>query len=62
MEFYLLQECDLCGNDYPIHRAFHDYEPETWIEFNGKQFLCNRCREEKKHFSPLIAERQPEVL
>lgn len=44
MERCLLQECDLCHNEYPIHKGFHDNEPKIWIEYNDKQFLCNKCR------------------
>lgn len=48
MERCLLQECDCCHDEFPLHKCFHSYENETYIEFNGKQFLCNKCREEKK--------------
>lgn len=33
-----LETCDLCGDEYPM----------SWIEFNGVQFLCLKCRCEYK--------------
>lgn len=44
-----LQECDLCHNEYPIHKCnikTRSVQNIIWIEFNGKQFLCNKCRRE----------------
>jgi formylmethanofuran dehydrogenase subunit E len=31
-----LEECDLCHDEFHL----------TEIEYNGKQFLCERCREQ----------------
>ncbi len=62
MERCLLQECSLCGSEYPIHKCFHSEKDNTnYIEYNGKQFLCCKCKEEKD-FNPHIAERQPVAL
>ena len=36
----LVEICDVCGNYFSIR----DYRDQTnFIEFNGKQFLCQKC-------------------
>lgn len=43
----LLQECDLCHNEKPIRNLHikYDYFKGDYILFNGKQFLCEKCRD-----------------
>lgn len=41
----LLDVCDLCYKNFPIHK-YNPYKEENiknWIEFTGKQFLCQHC-------------------
>ena len=52
MHRYLLNSCDLCHNEYPIlkYDIYHEKDNSVWIEYNGRQFLCNHCCEERKYF------------
>lgn len=42
-----LEYCNLCGNEYPIHKynAALELDNENWIEYTGIQLLCKKCRE-----------------
>lgn len=44
--FGLIDCCDLCGNDLPIHKYDPHKEKEysNYLEYNGKQLLCLECK------------------
>ena len=37
-----IEYCDLCGNDGGI---INRHDGKKYIEYNGVQFLCEKCRE-----------------
>ena len=39
----VLETCDLCCDEFTM----------SWIEFDGKQFLCLACRSESKCNTPI---------
>ena len=46
--FGYIEVCDLCGSEYPIHKCYSKWDNKIWIEYTGKQWLCNFCREDKE--------------
>jgi len=38
----LIEVCDCCGDYKPIT---NNHDGNDFVEFDGKQFLCKRCRE-----------------
>ena len=37
-----IEICDLCGMYFGI---INHHENDIFIEYNGRQFLCNKCRQ-----------------
>jgi len=50
--FGYLNLCDLCQDEFPIHKydPYYEVENQVWIEYNGKQYLCNDCRENNLNY------------
>ena len=44
--FGYTEDCQLCCDTFPIHKydPYYEKDNEEWVEYNGKEFLCNDCR------------------
>jgi len=36
-----IELCDLCGEYFPI---LNNHDNDDYVEYNGIQFLCNKCK------------------